>query len=87
MVKPSHNKLVPDAELGALYSLWPDAGTPGWSGRVFVNGYGDAQSYPARQIDQQPDIGTFLFAVGKDGRPVPMKNTMRLWNAWPNPVN
>lgn len=85
MAAPAKNKLEPDPELEALYDLWPDAGTPGWSGRLFMNGFADAKTYPNHASESDQDFGAALMYVTKSGKVVPSPWSKKIWSSWPNP--
>lgn len=85
MISKSGGKLTAKPELRALYELWPGSGTPGWSGRIFMNGFTEADTSPQLQDGLKTDIGMSLYFVDPAGKLSPLRESMAFWNSWPEP--
>ncbi|MGQ0483937.1 MAG: hypothetical protein ACT4SY_01080 [Hyphomicrobiales bacterium] len=85
MVSESGGELAAEPELRALYRLWPQSGTPGWSGRIFMNGFTESSTSPRLRDDLKADIGMSLYFVDPAGKIIPLRKSMAYWNSWPDP--
>lgn len=75
-------KLRPQAQLRALWGIWPDE--PGWQGRLFLNAVADSDTNRTTRREG-PDSGVAMFLTPGDGTAVTLPDTIKFWRNWPEP--